>query len=447
MAGITGILEKGCRQMVTQMLEKISYRGNYSKKVLELEDATVGIVWSWHEDEQVKRNLEKNIFIDGSGFGHCASCSKISGEWVLRRDELGSAPVYYTKNSRGSLCFASEIKALLPVNLNVHELLPGHSMHNGIIKQDYFLEQPPVMNKDPEEISSELLFYLAGAVTRRISSDSMGAWLSGGLDSSAIAALAKPWLNSFHTFSGGLKDAPDLTFAREVAKHIGSQHHEIILTPDDIFSTLPELIYHLESFDPLLVRSSVVNFLVAKTTSEFVGEVFSGEGADEFFAGYEYLKSLPENILPDELEKIAGNLHNTAFQRVDRCASAFGTTAHIAFADPILFEYALKIPVHFKLHDGVEKWILRKAVKGILPDNVVNRKKSKFWQGSGVEGIIADYASEAISDHDFKAQRHLKNGWTLNSKEELFYYRIFTEAFGELEDLDWMGRSQTTSNT
>ena len=139
---------------------------------------------------------------------------------------------------------------------------------------------------------------------------------------------------------------------------------------------------------------------------------------------------------------IIGRLHNTALQRVDRFASAHGTVAHVAFLNPEVVAYALQIPAEFKLRDGVEKWILRWALDGALPESVLNRTKAKFWEGAGVGDLLAEYAKGQISDADFRAERKLANGWTLNTKEELLYYRIFREHFGELEDLAWMGRTK-----
>lgn len=175
--------------------------------------------------------------------------------------------------------------------------------------------------------------------------------------------------------------------------------------------------------------------------------MFSGEGSDELFAGYEYLKKLAPQTLSAELIDITNRLHNTALQRVDRCASAYGTVAHICFLDPDVVEYALRIPVKYKLHRGVEKWILRQAVADILPGSIVNRPKAKFWQGVGVESLLTRYAEEQISTADFQRERFLSNGWRLNTKEELFYYRIFKRYFGAAEDLSWMGRTKTAPVT
>lgn len=127
---------------------------------------------------------------------------------------------------------------------------------------------------------------------------------------------------------------------------------------------------------------------------------------------------------------------------MDRCASAHGTVAHVVFLNPEVLDYAWRIPIQYKLHNGVEKWILRKAMAGALPESVLNRPKAKFWQGAGVGDVLAVYAEQKISDADFAQERNLPNHWKLNTKEELLYYRIFCEHFGVFDDLKWMGRTK-----
>jgi len=445
MAGIAGILQQGRKDLVVGMLETISHRGGYGKAVFEHENATIGMVWAEHEEDSVLSDQRKNIYRDGPGFGQKIEITHSEGDWQISRDALGVAPLYYSYTKNGQLCFASEVKALLLISSSVFECPPGSVMTDSMKTPFFRIEKKPPFVNDPGKLAAELRNHLTLAVSRRITSDTIGSWLSGGLDSSAIAALARPMAKEFHTFSGGLRNAPDLAFAKEMANHIGSNHHEVIVNPKEMLQVLPQVIHHLESFDALLVRSSIINYLVADLASGFVGEVFSGEGGDEFFAGYQYLKAIPGKDLDDELIEITAKLHNTAFQRVDRCSSAHGLTAHVVFADPQLVDFALRVPYGLKLKDGIEKWVLRKSMEGLLPENIQWRPKAKFWEGAGVEELLSDFASKKITDADFKAERNLNNGLTLRTKEELYYYRIFKGHFGEFDNLEWMGRTKVVS--
>ncbi len=446
MAGIAGVFQSGETHKVEKMLESISYRGEFGKEILEMENATIGIVWSQHEDERVKELTRKRIFRDGPGFGHSVEIGRKNNHWEICRDELGVAPLYTAFNADGLFLFASEVKALLPFSKEISEMPPGHTLSAGGLKRNFKLGQRNHLVEDPSVIALELRSILSSAISKRIKTETIGSWLSGGLDSAIIAALARPLVKTMHTFAGGLKDAPDLKYAREVANYVGTDHHEVNISLDSMVKILPDVIYQLESFDALLVRSGIINLSVAFTASEYVSEVFSGEGGDELFAGYEYLKSIPKSKLNAELIDITSRLHNTTLQRVDRSASAFGTTAHVIFTDPEVFEFALRIPIDLKLKDGIEKWILRQAMQGLLPESLLTYPKSNFRESEGLGTLISEFASEKISDADFNTERKLRNGWMLNTKEELLYYRIFKDHFGEQEQLTWMGRSKITAS-
>jgi asparagine synthase (glutamine-hydrolysing) len=338
------------------------------------------------------------------------------------------------------LCFASEVTD------DVQEFPPGtwYDSQEGF-QPFYEVGRRPALGQDVAEVASGLRLRLEQAVARRVDSEVMGCWLSGGLDSSALTALARPHVPELHTFAAGLDGAPDLAFARQMADYLDTDHHEVMVTLEELLAALPEVIYHLESFDALLVRSSITNYLATKRAAGFVGSVFSGEGADELFGGYAYLKELEEDEIPGELMDITRRLHNTALQRVDRSATSHGLVAHVAFLDLDVVEYAMHIPAELKLKrdDAVtEKWILRQALADALPEEVLWRRKAKFWQGAGVSDLLAQYAEEQVSDDDFRRERSLPSGWLLDNKEELMYYRIFREHFGKLGDLSWMSRTK-----
>ncbi len=443
MSGIAGVVQPGKQRTVKRMLEKISYRGQAGRKVKSVKGSTIGMVCAEAQIHSLNRVEKKNEVVDVSGSGRLALARVREDGVFLKRDPIGIAPLYYGENEDGVIHFASEVKALLDFCSEIKPVPPGHTSDGEDLEVYYKLKKKKPSKESPrilaEGLKARIKKSIAGKVQQK---HEVGSWLSGGLDSSSLAALARPLVKRLYTFAGGFKGSTDLKYAKAVADYLGTEHCEVVVQLKGLVSVLPEVIYHLESFDALLVRSSLVNYIVAKKASEYVNAVLSGEGGDELFAGYHYLKNLEQDDLADELIDITRRLHNTALQRVDRSASAHGTVAHVCFLDPEVLDYALRIPSDYKLHDNVEKWILRVALEGELPEKVLKRKKSKFWKGAGVEELLAGYAEQSISDRDFTAEQQLSNGWILRSKEELLYYRIFKENFGELEDYSWMGRTK-----
>ncbi|MDK2897094.1 MAG: hypothetical protein PWP04_1214 [Candidatus Atribacteria bacterium] len=445
MAGIAGVTSLNQDCQVKQMLAKISHRGGEEQSVFSHARATLGITWNEAQAEKSRELLRKKEIADEAGEGHFARCKVTKQGILLERDQLGVAPLYYAFPQEETVFFASEVKALLPFTTNIREFPPGHRLINGQLKPYFQLEEKPFLSDHPENIARELNHLLNQSVKKRVKRNDTGAWLSGGLDSSTLASLAGQYVDELHTFAAGLPGAPDLEYAQTVARFIDSKHHQIVVDFNTLLDVLPQVIYHLESFDAWLVRSSITNYLAAQAASQYVTSVFSGEGGDELFGGYGYLKSIAIDSLPGELIDIISRLHNTALQRVDRSAAAYGIVAQVPLLGPQVVDYALRIPPQLKIRNGTEKWILRKAMEGLLPKEVLWRTKVKFWKGAGIEDLLSQHAEEKITDWDFQKEKTLPNGWILNSKEELMYYRIFKEHFGELGNLSWMGRSKKAS--
>ena len=270
---------------------------------------------------------------------------------MLVRDGLGISPLYYGKVD-GTLVFASEVKALVGIVKKVREFPPGYKYVSGEgFQQFYGLTAVETLPLPQEEAARRLRKALEQAVSGYIKDQTeVGSLLSGGLDSSTLAALARQRVDRLHTFACGMEGAADLEFAREVAEHIGSIHHEAVYSVEDLWKALPDVIYHLESFDALLIRSAVTHYLVSKVVSDYVPAAFSGEGGDELFAGYDYYKELEPETLNGELIASINRLHNTALQRVDRSAAAYGTDAYVGFLAPPVVKLAVRIPVEYKLY-------------------------------------------------------------------------------------------------
>jgi asparagine synthase (glutamine-hydrolysing) len=273
---------------------------------------------------------------------------------------------------------------------------------------------------------------LVDAVRRQMMGDvPVGVFLSGGLDSSLVAAIAAKVLaeegEQLQTFAVGTPGSPDLVAARRVAEHIGSLHRETTYTARDALEALPDVVRTIESFDPGLVRSAVPNFFLARETSRHVKVVLTGEGADELFAGYDYLCDFTDaDDLHRELVRTVEGLHNLNLQRCDRVTMAHGLEARVPFLDRATIAWALRLPPEAKLTGpGVpEKALLREAFDGWLPHDLLWRKKAEFGDGSGARDVLSEATAASVSDAAFAAERDAVSP-PLRTKEELAYYRIF----------------------
>lgn len=366
-------------------------------------------------------------------------------ELFLARDPLGVKPLYYAL-ADGWLYFASEIKALLPVTTDIHEFPPGHWFHSKLGWRKYFRgvgEGEAHAQRDWLALVREAL---STAVTKRLIADvPVGVFLSGGLDSSLIAALMKEHIPDLHSFSVGTAQGQDPLYARKVAQYLGTVHHEYIYTEAEMMKVLPTVIYHLESFDFALVRSAIANYFVARLAKDFVKVVLVGEGSDELFGGYHYLKEIAdEEHLQRELIAITSRLHNSNLQRVDRMTMAHGIEGREPYLDLDLVKLAFAIPPSLKRHNGIEKYILRKAFANVLPDEILWREKEKFSRGAGSALVFESIAEREISDSEFERERHLPTGLVLRSKEELYYYRIWRRYFPDsvAQCLSWTPRPE-----
>jgi asparagine synthase (glutamine-hydrolysing) len=330
---------------------------------------------------------------------------------IAARDPLGIKPLFMGRVGEG-LVFASELKAFDGLGLsNVEAIDPG-AMFDSIdgFREWYRMPQGAAdlePGEDPEPIWRELRLVLEAAVRKWMVADvEVGAFLSGGLDSSIIAALAARAIDHpLKTFSIGTAESPDLAAARGVAKYIGSDHHELVFTAEDLANILPHVIYHLESADVDLVRSAMPTHFAATLARRHVKAVLTGEGADELFAGYTYHHAYAHKPrgLADEITRSLGAMHNINLQRVDRITMAQGLEARTPFLDRDLIDFAQSIPASLKMkivdettHETTEKWILRKACEDLLPADVVWRKKAQFDEGSGTVDVLNQALSRLL---------------------------------------------------
>jgi asparagine synthase (glutamine-hydrolysing) len=355
------------------------------------------------------------------------------GDLMAARDPIGIKPLYYGRKD-GEFLFASELKALAPFCDEIEEFPPGTLYHSREGFRTYY-EVPDIMPEErpAQDYIRELRETLEAAVVKRLMSDvPVGAFLSGGLDSSLICAIARKHLPELHTFSVGIEGSRDLHAARIVSKHLDTIHHEYILTEQELRERLPEIIHSLESFDQDLVRSAFPCFFTSMIAAEHVKVILTGEGADELFAGYTYYKGITdEMILHNELRRSVSALHNINLQRVDRMTMAHSIEGRVPFLDLRMIELGQRIPAKLKLvgDPPVEKWILRKAFEDLLPHEIIWRDKEQFDEGSGSVDLLRETLASAVTEQE--AASYLRD-WPdmgLRSPEECHYHRLFMGAF------------------
>ena len=369
------------------------------------------------------------------------------GEDILvARDPLGIKPLYQGQKD-GCLFFASEFKALDGLVDNIQEFPAGYyySSKDGLA-QYYRLPEVDAWEDNVDEITQMLRQLLSEAVQKRWMSDvPLGCFLSGGIDSSLICAVSKQHFDHLDTFSVGLEGAAiDLEYARKVADFLGTDHHEYTYTKDEVLKALPQVIYHLESFDPALVRSAIPCYFVSRLASDYVKVILTGEGSDEVFAGYHYIKRFKnEEDIYCETVRILTGLHNMNLQRVDRATMAHSIEGRVPFLDIDFVEYVMSIDPSLKQAgktSRIEKWLLRQAFSGHLPDEVLWRPKAEFAAGCGSERLITDLAESEISDAEFEKEKELLQDVEISSKEELYYLRIFKSFFNTGGEVEAIGR-------
>ncbi len=382
----------------------------------------------------------------------------IKGEnCMVARDPIGIKPLYYAFHD-GHFYFTSELGALGAAGLgDVHEFPAGHTYtpSEGFVR---YYEIPPLQDhilSDVEETCDRIRTVFTEAVKKRLLADKeihVGSFCSGGLDSSLVAAIAAEEIPNLHTFVVGMRNAAgeesdDLKASRIAAAHIGSSHHELLFTENEYAEALPKVIKKLESYDPSLVRCAVPCYFTCKLAAEYVTVVLTGEGADELFAGYHYMKNFPLNKINLEARRCIGNLHNINLQRADRMGMLFSLELRVPFLDTTLIDLSMKIPPELKIKtipDSeaiIEKWILRKAFEGsgYLPDDILWRYKVQYTQGAGCESIGEKIAHAEMTDSEYEELKARHPDASLNSKETAYYFKLFRHFHPQDSILDSVG--------
>lgn len=374
-------------------------------------------------------------------------------EFLIARDPIGVIPLYIGYDSDGTLYCASELKALEGFCERYESFLPGHyySSREGKMVRWYKREwtRYDAVKDNPASIF-ELREALEEAVRRQLMSDvPYGVLLSGGLDSSVISAIAKrfaarrvetdgqkeAWWPQLHSFAIGLRGAPDLAKAREVADYIGTVHHEINYTIQEGLDAVRDVIYYIETYDVTTVRASTPMYLLARVIKSMgIKMVLSGEGADEVFGGYLYFHKAPDaRAFHEETVRKLSKLYLYDCLRANKALSAWGVEGRVPFLDKEFLDVAMRLNPRAKMCPGktIEKRIVREAFADMLPDTVAWRQKEQFSDGVGYSWIdtLKAVTAQAVSDEQMQ---HAAERFPINppqNKEEYYYRSIFEEYF------------------
>ena len=390
---------------------------------------------------------------DLSGIFAFALYDEEKNDFIIARDPIGVIPLYIGKDHNGMVYCASELKALEGFCDEYEPFLPGHYYIGSEGKQVKWYKRDwyDYENvKDNHTSIEELREGLESAVKRQLMSDvPYGVLLSGGLDSSVISAIAKKysakriesgdrmdaWWPQLHSFAIGLKGAPDLAKAREVADHIGTVHHEINYTIQEGLDAIRDVIYFIETYDVTTVRASTPMYLLARVIKSMgIKMVLSGEGADEIFGGYLYFHKAPtpKEFHTETVRKL-GKLYLYDCLRANKALSAWGVEGRVPFLDKEFLDIAMRINPADKMCPGntIEKRVVREAFSDMLPESIVWLQKEQFSDGVGYSWIdtLKKIASESVSDEQMA---HAAERFPINTpmnKEEYCYRSIFEEHF------------------
>lgn len=390
--------------------------------------------------------------------------------YLVARDEIGVIPLYQGWDKAGRYYVASELKALEGECQTIEEFPNGHYFYSKDEKPvrwykrkwenfDAVKNNPRATDDKGEIINPSVIEKvrngLESAVKQQLMSDvPYGVLLSGGLDSSIIAAITQKfskkriesdskeaaWWPQLHSFAIGLEGSPDLIAAQKAADYIGTVHHEVHFTIQEALDALPDVIYHIETYDITTVRASTPMYLLARVIKSMgIKMVLSGEGSDELFGGYLYFHKAPDaKEFHEELVRKMSKLHLYDCLRANKSLMAWGVEGRVPFLDKEFIDIAMSLnpsdKMNIRLPDGkqrMEKWILRKAFEDMLPEEICWRQKEQFSDGVGYNWIdtLKKMTEEKVSDAEF-ARR--ENRFPVNppkTKEEYYYREIYSKLF------------------
>lgn len=378
-------------------------------------------------------------------------------QFVAARDPIGVRALFLGRSDDGAVWFASEAKALLDHCNHIEPFLPGcyYAATRGAEQDSCFQKYYDPFYMQPGWLPTErvnlqkLHDSFVTSVTRRLMSDvPVGVFISGGLDSSLVASIAKKNLPDdylFHSFSCGLEGSPDLKAAQKVADYLGTEHHALTFTVQDGIDALESVVYHLETYDITTIRASTPMFMLSKLCKKYVKVVLSGEGADEVFGGYLYFHNSPsEQAFHEETVRRVKLLYTADVLRGDRSTAAQSLELRVPFLDRDFLDVAMSFSCKDKMTSKgkrIEKWPIRQAFTQessgteYLPEDILMRPKEQFSDGVGYNWIdgLKDHCAKLISDEQLKKAGEVFPHDPPATKEAYYYRQLFEKIFGKYQ--------------
>lgn len=359
-----------------------------------------------------------------------------TNEFVAGRDRYGVKPLYYLKTPE--VCyFASEVKAFSGLGQdlkNIREVPPGQLYTAGGL----VTRKANIAKTLDDPTPAKLLTLLKRAVEAQMQADDdirFGVLLSGGLDSSLLAALASKCRGNLVAFTTGMEGSSDVAAARLVAEYLGIELVVCRYSPSDLLEDIKRAVAVTESYNVAIVLEGILTSLMAEAAQSLgVKVLLSGEGADELFGGYGFLRELEDDARRESMRSLMENIGNTECKRLDRATMAHGVEARVPYLDQDLAAWAMNLPSDLlvRQRDGriVSKWILRAAAQDLLPDAIIDRSKLAMDHGSGILSKV-DHVCSSVTDLELIQGQNRYPSANLRDRISLLLYRVWREVFDD----------------
>lgn len=346
---------------------------------------------------------------------------RASGSFLAARDHIGIKPLYYAEHG-GTWYFASEQKSLTPLTNEIRTLPPGHFLAETGLGSYFGLSDEPI-DAPEEEIVARFGALFEEAVRKRVQTDlPLAVAFSGGLDSTAVLHFARKHHPNVTAFTIGFEGAADIAVARRYCEEQGIPQHVTYLREDEMVNVIPKVVYEAEFFEGIDVMDCCLGFYVYKEIRrQGIKVALCGEGSDEVLAGYDLFRDHPDRCAL--MKYRVANLHRTDLQRVDRSSMMNSVEARVPFLDKDFLSFAYRVPMRLKLRDGIEKWVLREALRQELPDYIVNRRKIRMPDGTGLQNRLFNYAERGAALPDEAVQE-----LSIRTPQEAFFLRQYLDA-------------------